>query len=548
MSAETWRRAVVSPDGTHHRLDGAPLYAARFLEVLKYHAPGLAPARDATGMYHIDAAAKPAYGRRFRRVFGFYDGVAAVDGGDGWFHIYPDGAAAYTPRWHWVGNVQGGRCPVRDADGRYAHIRRDGTAVSAARWRYAGDFRDGVAVVQAEDGRSAHVDTEGALLNGRWFVDLDVFHKGFARARDERGWMHVDVRGVPAYTRRFAMVEPFYNGQARVERFDGAREVIDERGDPLVELSAARTDPFHAASAELVSFWRCEAVFAAVRAGIFDRLPLDAAPAPEARLLDALAELGLVERSGSGWSATAAGAHLRADHPRSLAAAARYWESEGRRAWVQLPAALTVPGWIPADPFAAAAADPAQVWALQAALRPYALHDYAEIATVVDCTHQRVIDAAGGSGALAFALLRARPDLTGVVFDRPEVAAMGAVPDDLRGRVTWLSGDVFGPWPATADAILLARVLHDWPDDAAVEILRHARESLAPGGRLYVVELVRDPAGVRGGLLSLHLLLSTGGRERTCAEFEGLFLRAGLRLVEVRRLPSVSDVLVVAAA
>lgn len=31
--------------------------------------------------------------------------------------------------------------------------------------------------------------------------------------------------------RRFASVEPFYNGQARVERLDGGLEAIDEKGN-----------------------------------------------------------------------------------------------------------------------------------------------------------------------------------------------------------------------------------------------------------------------------------------------------------------------------
>jgi hypothetical protein len=499
-------------------------------------------------MYHIDTSANPAYARRFRRTFGFYERLAAVEGAEGWHHVRPDGEPAYAARWTWCGNFQGGRCPVRDVDGRYLHIRADGAALYAERWRYAGDFRDGIAVVQAEDGRSTHIDTSGCIAHGRWFVDLDVFHKGFARARDERGWMHVGARGEPAYARRFAMVEPFYNGQARVERFDGALEVIDERGETVLELRGARRDMFHAASAELVSFWRCETVCAAVNAGLFDRLPCVEATDAEARLLDALGELGLVERDGGRWRATAIGAHLRADHPRSLAAAARFWEADGRRAWAHLPAALSEPGWRPQDPFAAAALDPTRVAALHAALRPYAEHDYAHVAAVVDDGHQRVIDAGGGSGALAVALLLARPGLHAVVLDRPEVAALGTVPDDLRGRVRWVAGDLFSPWPVDGDAIVLARVLHDWPDDRAVDILGHARESLTPGGRIYVVEFVRQSDDFRGGLLSLHLLLSTGGRERTCEEFERLFALAGLRLVEVRRLPSVSDVLVVEVA
>lgn len=209
----------------------------RYLEVLKLHPPGLAAARDSSGWLHIDVHGDPAYSNRYRRTFGYYEGLAAVDAGEeGWFHIRPDGAPATTRRWAWAGNFQGGRCTVRQRDGAYLHIRADGEPAYAARWRYAGDYRDGLAVVQGQDGRSTHIDLDGTTTHGRWFLDLDVFHKGFARARDDLGWMHVDLEGEPTYARRFAAVEPFYNGQARVERFDGGLEVIDEQGETLVEL------------------------------------------------------------------------------------------------------------------------------------------------------------------------------------------------------------------------------------------------------------------------------------------------------------------------
>lgn len=238
-----WRRTVVSPDATHHLLEGAPLYAARFSEVLKFHAPGLAPARDTSGMHHIDTSGSPAYSHRFHRTFGFYDSLAAVDTGETWHHVSPDGNPAYAARWAWCGNFQGGRCPVRDEAGRYRHILPTGAPAYTNHWRYAGDYRDGIAVVQGDDGRSTHVDTSGCIIHGRWFLDLDVFHKGFARARDGLGWTHIDTRGEPAYTHRFAMVEPFYNGQARVERFDGGLEIIDEGGRTVVEVRRALAAP-----------------------------------------------------------------------------------------------------------------------------------------------------------------------------------------------------------------------------------------------------------------------------------------------------------------
>lgn len=228
--ALAWGQAAVAAGGTHHVLGERPLYGERFDEVLKFHDPGLAPVRRGAEAWHIAADGVAAYARRFVRTFGFYEGLAAVESGEGWHHILPDGSDAYAARHGWCGNFQGGRCTVRLSDGRYLHITAEGSLAYDRRWCYAGDFRDGIAVVAREDGRSTHVDRDGEEVHGRWFVDLDVFHKGFARARDERGWMHIDGAGCPRYARRFASVEPFYNGQARVEAFDGGVEIIDEGG------------------------------------------------------------------------------------------------------------------------------------------------------------------------------------------------------------------------------------------------------------------------------------------------------------------------------
>lgn len=233
-----WQDTRVSADTTHHIINGRPLYEGRFLEVLKFHAPGLAPALSEDGATHIDLSGRPVYSQRFTRTFGFYQDRSAVESAGGWFHILPNGEAAYDDRHHWCGNFQGGWCPVRTADGRYRHISPDGRPLSDGRWAYAGDFRDGVAVVQGADGLSSHINEQGVLVHAQWFVDLDVFHKGFARARDELGWMHINSAGLPIYTRRFASVEPFYNGQARVELEDGTLEVVDERG-----LQRARLRP-----------------------------------------------------------------------------------------------------------------------------------------------------------------------------------------------------------------------------------------------------------------------------------------------------------------
>ena len=548
----TWRGAAVSPSGTHHVRRGVPLYAERFDEVLKFHEPGLAAVRRDGQAWHIGSDGAAAYGRRFDRTFGFYEGLAAAADSGGWRHVRPDGGDLCAARFAWCGNFQGGRCTVREAGGAYLHVTPDGVSAYDARWRYAGDFRDDAAVVQAGDGRSTHIDPHGGPIHGKWFVDLDVFHKGCARARDEDGWTHIDRAGRPLYRRRFAAVEPFYNGQARVERFDGGLEVIDETGAGAAELRPALKSEFAALSDDLAGFWRTQAICAAVELGVFEALPATAAglarrcglePGRARRLLRALAELRLAADEDGMWRATARGAFLAADHPWTLADAAVEYGRAFPRMWDALPRALRADaGWRPPDIFAEVASDPARVASHHRMLASYALHDYGPVPGALDLRgDERVIDAGGGLGALAGLLAKAHPRLRLTVIDRPEVAAR-AVRERQPDRVDFRAADLFAPWNVEGDAVILARVLHDWDDDPALRLLRHARQALPSGGRLFAIEMMLPEDGAAGSLCDLHLLAATGGRERTASQYAALFDRAGFAWDGVRRLPVLPSV------
>jgi len=94
-----------------------------------------------------------------------------------------------------------------------------------------------------QDSLCYHIDRHGVPLydihshNRPRFFELDVFHKGFARAKDERGWFFVDRRGnelVPST--RFRVAEPFYNGQALVTCSNGERAVVTEQGEIKVKI------------------------------------------------------------------------------------------------------------------------------------------------------------------------------------------------------------------------------------------------------------------------------------------------------------------------
>lgn len=152
-------------------------------------------------------------------------------------HILPDGAPLTTQRFDWCGNFQEGCCTVRFPDGGYSHIDLNGKHLYENRHLYAGDFVDGLAVVRyANDGRCGHIDVAGNAVHGYRYLDLDVFHKGYARARDEQGWFHVTLTGSPAYERRFAAVEPFYNGQALCLTESFGPVIVRPDGTDLVRL------------------------------------------------------------------------------------------------------------------------------------------------------------------------------------------------------------------------------------------------------------------------------------------------------------------------
>jgi hypothetical protein len=550
-----WAKTRVSAERTHHTREGAPLYSARFTEVLSFHAPGLAAAKDDTGAFHIDVTGRPVYARRFTRTFGFYEELATVVDASGAFHLRPDGTELSTERYAWCGNFQDGRCTVRTGEGHYFHVDREGGPAYPERYAYAGDFRDGLAVVQDTAGLHLHIHKDGRPLNGRRFLDLDVFHKGYARARDERGWHHVDTQGEPLYARRFTAVEPFYNGQARVECEDGSLLVIDERGDVVRELRPPRRSALQVLSEDMVGFWRTQTLCAAAELRIIEALPATTARVAETRglapercerLLRALGELGLVVREGDTWHTTPRGALLHREHPLQLADAALHWGRDCYRLWEALPEALRASGtWEPPRFFEALSKDPRHVERHHRALASYARHDYAHIAEALyDVAHGTVLDAGGGTGVLLRSLLQERPGLRGLLLERPEVARGVEIPARLAGRMEVISGDLFEPWGLRADAIVLARVLHDWSDVEAVRILQRARESLAPGGRLYVVERVLDHQDLDGSILALHMLVTTGGKERTEAEFRTLFENTGWKLRERRPLANVGQILV----
>jgi O-methyltransferase domain/Dimerisation domain len=94
---------------------------------------------------------------------------------------------------------------------------------------------------------------------------------------------------------------------------------------------------------------------------------------------------------------------------------------------------------------------------------------------------------------------------------------------------------------APGDVQVLSWVLHERSDSECVRILRSCCNALEPGGRIVIVEFVieRGEDEELANLLDLEMLVMTSaGRERTRRDFEAIFIRTGLRLDRITRLPS----------
>jgi len=157
--------------------------------------------------------------------------------------------------------------------------------------------------------------------------------------------------------------------------------------------------------------------------------------------------------------------------------------------------------------------------------------------------YHHVIDVGGGHGTFLASILKANPAAKGTLFDSPQVIAEAQAHVDaaeLGQRCELVGGDFFTAVPENGDLYTLKWIIHDWDDARSLTILKNCHRSMAPGGRLLVVDTVIPPGNdpSPGKLMDVNMLVMAGGRERTEPEFRDLFAAAGFRLTRVIPTPS----------
>lgn len=297
------------------------------------------------------------------------------------------------------------------------------------------------------------------------------------------------------------------------------------------------------------SYWSACALHAGVKLDLFSH----AGTAPELAeaasgdvrgvemLLNALASLGLMEKTGDRYSATAfAAEYLSRTSPNYLGHIIMH-HHHLMTGWARLDEAVRsgepIRGRVSHD------SSEAERESFEMGMFNLAMQIAPRIVTKVDLRGRRnLLDLGGGPGSYAIQFCQANPQLNATVYDLPTtrpfaektIASFG-----LSDRITFREGDfISDDVPGGFDVAWLSHILHgEGPDECAVTLKRGVA-ALEPGGMLMVQEFILDDSmdgPLFPALFSLNMLLGTPhGRSYSQRQLEKMMTAAGVG--EIRRL------------
>jgi hypothetical protein len=162
---------------------------------------------------------------------------------------------------------------------------------------------------------------------------------------------------------------------------------------------------------------------------------------------------------------------------------------------------------------------------------------------------QTVVDVGGGNGGFLSAILASYEEISAVLLDQPSaIEAAKAGRGGPLPRCKLAAGNFFENVPSGGDTYVLKRILFDWTDEQAFQILNNCRRAMTSGARLLIVEPLIGPPNepCPAHLFDMTFLVMLHGRLRTVEEYSRLLDRARFRLQRV--VSTESDVSIVEAS
>ncbi|OBB95179.1 methyltransferase [Mycobacterium sp. 852002-40037_SCH5390672] len=323
----------------------------------------------------------------------------------------------------------------------------------------------------------------------------------------------------------------------------------------------------------IIAAWTSQAITVAAQLGVADALAdgpltIDALAARVGadedalrRLLRALVSRGIFRHRHDGrFELNSLADTLRSNAPVSMASAARFYGSrEQRERWTLFADAVrtgttVVPALRGKASFDYFADEPELAELFNQTMTSISELTTASVVAAYDFRrYSSVVDVGGGQGDLLAAILVSAPASRGVLYDLPRVVASARNllhEHIVANRVLIKEGSFLDRVPCGGDAYVLKNIMHDWPDDKAVQILRNVRAAAGPRATVLLVELVipEHDRDFPGKWADLEMLLNLGARERTAGEYRELLSQAGFQMTRVVRTASPLSVVEARAA
>lgn len=334
--------------------------------------------------------------------------------------------------------------------------------------------------------------------------------------------------------------------------------VVERARHHLLRLHQRTAPPYAAVVEMIMNAWAAQAISAAVELRLAEALvdgplrldelasKLGVDPDALCRLLRALMGRGLFRQRRDGrYQLNAMADTLRCDAPMSAAGLARMVGApQHREHWSHLADAIrtgeaVIPTMRGMDAFEYLSQQPELAEAFNRAMADTTKMTVNSVTSAYSFdSYPTVVDVGGGVGQLLAAIMRATPTSKGVLYDLPHAVADASTilrENGIADRVRVVEGSFFDSVPTGGDIYVLKRVIHDWPEDQAIQILENVRTAANAGATVLLIEFVIPVHGREyvGHWTDLEMLLTQAGRDRTATEYRELLVKAGLRVKRV---------------
>jgi acetylserotonin N-methyltransferase len=348
---------------------------------------------------------------------------------------------------------------------------------------------------------------------------------------------------------------------------------LQERATQRIDVTQDTAKPDPAIVLELIlAFRRSKTMFAAVKLGVFDELetgPKSVASLATAmklnrdaleRLLDACVGLTLLKYRGLDEvyeNTLAASTYLCKNSPSRLTGYINCSNDVFWKLWGNLEDAVREGTNRWKETFNLDGDFWSGFYKSEDAIREFliGMHGYGQITSphvvrAFDLSNSHMlVDLGGGTGHLAIAACEEYPNLQATVFDLPEALPLareiiGA--STVANRIKVVEGDFFKDRLPEGDVYVVARTLHDWPEDKVVALMKKVRQALPEAGRFLIAEkmLEDDKTGPEWAQMqNLNMLTCAEGKERTFEEYETMLTGAGFSVATCFYTSSPLDVI-----